>query len=1576
MNPTPRANASLGSTHPPTHTSRRASPPICRFCASLRPLFPLLPLVLLLAFSAFTVSASGLSEIAVVPDAPTTSACDPITTDTIWSSGIYTAHNCNIHIPAGVTLTVQAGAVVKLGGVSPNYGSGPGSAALIVDGGLVVTGDGSNPVVFTSLADDSQGGDSDGSGPSSGASGDWYGIVFRSGSSGRLDHFSASYAGSGTFNAVLGEYGRAQIEVNAAVVEMADGTVAHGLQQGIRLKGAGIAPVLSRITVSDNRMANGKGYAIYQETINQNPVYSDLTLSGNDADKVMVGGSDAIDQDVRWGGADYGFLCGYTLCLMTVPDGSTLTVAPGTTLDFGPTYGIAIADGGTLLALGTANQPITFTSRQAAAGIPNQHWMGLWAQQGSQLRLEHCDISYASDTNFGDGGLEINTDDAQVSNCHIHHNAGDGVYLHSLADSTIHPEFTDVEVTDNGRTGLNLQASNASSLSVTWEGGSISHNGWSGIADYTWNSSIFPTLRNLTINGNGTAGDNDDHKRGISFDNHNVNPVLENVALTNNAGAAMGWYCNGSITAKELTATGNGADELLIPGCSIGGGRRWDMGDAGIPARVTGGIEVTPNDLLSLVAGTVLRFDKAGSGWPIAVTVRDQAALYALGTADKPVIFTGTTAETGWWAGIEVIDRATVSLHHCQINYAGANNLNNLSASLEIRWGLSGGAPVADIQNCEIANSGRKGVLFDFANFQNTTPPIFHYNSIHDTDGEAVTNWNAPALDARNNWWGDASGPIHPTQNPGGLGDDVGGNIVFYPWLGAPETGQTAPGQMLVSTGSPTLVSPGQTVDYAVQYLNTMTETVQNGVLVVQLPRSADYVASTGGGIYWPERDQIFWKLGDLTPGAQGFLSFTVRFQWGLPRNYSDSTITLFTADNYNPGEISTQPYLDYTPGDVSDVTLLTPTQLANQLAASPALQAAYDASVAAGYTFHSAANVARTEGETVFEAVMVNAGLRKAQILALQGGHVLVFTVNAGEVVIEDSTGGMRLDLISGDKSVWGTWEVDAALSSVSLPAAVDGSAVDAVAGCDPDTCKRNCRWSIVGWEYIKKKAGRIVAWTALAPFTGGGSVAGAVWEVGSIVKKVYDCDLDCRANPQDYCCTEGQVRWTGGGIIGGLTNSCYKEKCNAAVGLWVPDGYKTCIAFGQRCVPSIDGPGCVDCEERGLVQRKDPRTVTVASPVAQPDDLSSCSDTATGGKPRCRDLRLFIAKDPNAIYGPAGDLLPGATTLYTVTFENEGAGRAYGVYVVNPLPEVFDATSLDLHGVGAYLPETREIFWMVGELGPKGAADSQGTITYTLALTGGLASGTVVSNQAVVYFPSVPEETPTNTWINLVSPLKAIPQRLTTAYMTPLSITLAGQDVSQLHLNYEIVEPPHGGVLSGTTPGLTYTPLENFTGPDSFGFQVSNSTSTSRAAQVEIEVTSVGDTTPPQVVWTSPADGAKNVAVSASPVFTDTDGPVYAPVIVIGVSEPLSETTVNTATIALADSVGAPVTGTVRFDGAVNQIAFGPLVALEPDMYTVAVGTGVADVAGNPLAAAYSWQFEIKGAMPPDLYLPMLQR
>lgn len=195
-------------------------------------------------------------------------ACDPITTNTTWTTdNIYVVENCNLTIAEGATLTIHPGVIVKFSGTAPGYGSALGSAAVIVDGVLNAIGTADQPVVFTGLKDDAHGGDTNGDGASSTAAGDWYEIVFRPTSAGQLTYFFVGYAGSGVFNAALG-YGRGQINIRAETVQLRHGAVTTGLRKGIYLQGVGISPTVEDVHIADNRADDGRGYAVYQDTVN------------------------------------------------------------------------------------------------------------------------------------------------------------------------------------------------------------------------------------------------------------------------------------------------------------------------------------------------------------------------------------------------------------------------------------------------------------------------------------------------------------------------------------------------------------------------------------------------------------------------------------------------------------------------------------------------------------------------------------------------------------------------------------------------------------------------------------------------------------------------------------------------------------------------------------------------------------------------------------------------------------------------------------------------------------------------------------------------------------------------------------------------------------------------------------------------------------------------------------------------------------------------------------------------------------------------------------------------------------
>jgi len=64
-----------------------------------------------------------------------------------------------------------------------------------------------------------------------------------------------------------------------------------------------------------------------------------------------------------------------------------------------------------------------------------------------------------------------------------------------------------------------------------------------------------------------------------------------------------------------------------------------------------------------------------------------------------------------------------------------------------------------------------------------------------------VQGYARSSVDARWNWWGDASGPYHPTANPSGSGDEVTGGVHFEPW-NATSSCEELPAAVRTSWGS------------------------------------------------------------------------------------------------------------------------------------------------------------------------------------------------------------------------------------------------------------------------------------------------------------------------------------------------------------------------------------------------------------------------------------------------------------------------------------------------------------------------------------------------------------------------------------------------------------------------------------------------------------------------------------------------------------------------------------------------------------------------------------------------------
>ena len=91
----------------------------------------------------------------------------------------------------------------------------------------------------------------------------------------------------------------------------------------------------------------------------------------------------------------------------------------------------------------------------------------------------------------------------------------------------------------------------------------------------------------------------------------------------------------------------------------------------------------------------------------------------------------------------------------------------------------------------------------------------------------------------------------------------------------------------------------------------------------------------------------------------------------------------------------------------------------------------------------------------------------------------------------------------------------------------------------------------------------------------------------------------------------------------------------------------------------------------------------------------------------------------------------------------------------------------------------------------------------------------------------------------VQALLPPVATNQTITLAENSSTNISLTGSDPQGLALTYSVLTEPVHGVLSGTPPNLTYRPATNFSGDDSFTFDVNDGVTNSLPATISLVVT-----------------------------------------------------------------------------------------------------------------------------------------
>lgn len=227
------------------------------------------------------------------------------------------------------------------------------------------------------------------------------------------------------------------------------------------------------------------------------------------------------------------------------------------------------------------------------------------------------------------------------------------------------------------------------------------------------------------------------------------------------------------------------------------------------------------NGNITIEAGAVFKFKPAAT-----LTVHADVAVHINGTQSEPVIFTSLLDDAGGDTNCDGNTSAPAAGDWGYASFGGGAWNSAFNASyLKVRYG--GSAPYTTANDGTLFPelllifqkfSGSPGVAYTLSSLEaSNSAGIGTYAYIGQENSLTLSNssfygntsfglyrarvfdagFNAVAgkLDAKNNWWGDTSGPLQADLNAAGLGDELDsfasfiGAIIFNPWLSADPLG-------------------------------------------------------------------------------------------------------------------------------------------------------------------------------------------------------------------------------------------------------------------------------------------------------------------------------------------------------------------------------------------------------------------------------------------------------------------------------------------------------------------------------------------------------------------------------------------------------------------------------------------------------------------------------------------------------------------------------------------------------------------------------------------------------------------
>lgn len=347
-----------------------------------------------------------------------------LSTDATWTAGNVYRITRRLTLSKHTVLTIEPGAVVKF---NPD-------TELVINGDLIVAGTAAAPIVFTSIRDDSAGGDSNADGnATSPAPGDWNYIRFNTDSTARIAHARVRYGGSGFADAML--------YAGAGTVHIADSVIAWSATAGLR---ADLPTTLEvKTTRFDANVQQAATIGLHELVTWQ---LQDNSCSANGLDAFRINGELAHSTNLADPGCP--LLVGSRL---TIGAEATLSLTPGTVVKLD--RGAEIVNDGIFVAEGTPAAPIVFTSiRDDSAGGDSANddtmtqptpgdWDYLQFSQGSTARIAHAQFRYGGGNTRPAGALGAFGGAVTLRHVLVEHSARDGLHGSFGAARLFHTTF-------------------------------------------------------------------------------------------------------------------------------------------------------------------------------------------------------------------------------------------------------------------------------------------------------------------------------------------------------------------------------------------------------------------------------------------------------------------------------------------------------------------------------------------------------------------------------------------------------------------------------------------------------------------------------------------------------------------------------------------------------------------------------------------------------------------------------------------------------------------------------------------------------------------------------------------------------------------------------------------------------------------------------------------------------------------------------------------------------------------------------------------------------------------------------